>query len=77
MYVIYGSIKGETISTCTGYCEAHGLRCLNAYEDETSDCEKKKSPLSCDIEYTKWGGDINFLKRVDLICSCGKIGSNT
>ena len=33
-------VKGKTINTCTGYCEAHGLQCLNAYEDEKSDCDK-------------------------------------
>ena len=76
MYVVYGSVNGKNIITCTGYCEAHGLRCLNAYEDEKNDCEKKKSPLSCDTEYTKSGGNANIFKRVDLICSCGKIVIN-
>ena len=70
VYVIKGRINGTSIITCTGYCEAYGLWCLKAFEDEHSDCRKEENVLGCDDEFTRPSAAFYY----DNICSCGRTG---
>ena len=72
VYVKEGKINGTDINTCTKYCNAFGLRCVEAFED-ADDCQKDMdTPTDCDDVFTRPMG----MGTKDNICSCDKIGEN-
>ena len=67
-----GTINGKEINDCEAFCNEHGLRCLNAYEDKTlAYCTRDTSKTrKCNDDFTREPLHIGF---ADMICSCGKI----
>ena len=63
VYIQKGDVFGVNVESCTQYCTAYGLQCVEMHEDY-DDCTKISKYESCD----ETGGDTS-----DHICVCGRL----